>query len=162
MRFHLRLFYKILLDAFYKHSGAMPLITDLKLFAILSYLFFIRLEELTWPEYENFVLSQVALRMTPFFEFLRNRNNLEVLVDQWLDFYDMRFIEGQVLAQVDQYQHQILEFVGRLQRKSEGNTSGRTEKKEATVPQPFQLTQSKPFTREEFVLKKIEVTCVTQ
>lgn len=147
---------KILLDAYYKQSGAMPLITDMKLYSILSYLFFIRLEELTWPEFENFVMSQSALRMKPFFEFLGNRKNLEALKDQWLEFYDLRFIDGQVLAQVDHYQEMFPEFVSRLQRKSEGSTSRRSEKKETTVPQPFQLTPAKPKPQQEFVLKKIE------
>lgn len=81
------------MDDFYEKNLGRALLPDMPLYMVLAYLLFIRLEELTWPTFEKFVLSQNAFRMQVFFNYVFDVNELSNVKEAWGVLYDNNFIE---------------------------------------------------------------------
>jgi len=63
--------------------------SDSTLYSLFGYLAFFRLEELAIEDFRKLVLSQDAVKMNVFFQFLFNSDNLRQYVrEEWMALYD--------------------------------------------------------------------------
>eukprot|EP01018_Ginkgo_biloba_P022863 Gb_16022 [translate_table: standard] len=111
---------------------------DEALYTVFGYLALLRLEELTFQNFRQFVLSQSAQKLLPFVEFtFRPENLINHCHEEWIQNYDIKYVKN-LIQQVKQWSSEAQELRNRLEekvylKKDKGGTA-------ATVIQPFNLS----------------------
>ena len=85
---------KVLISSFYFNNSAKALREDASLYTLFGYLLFLRIDELGWPMFEKFVLSQEAVKMHVFLSYCYSFEMLNKWVkEEWCKVLDDDFVE---------------------------------------------------------------------
>eukprot|EP00218_Dolichomastix_sp_CCMP3274_P008635 CAMPEP_0170144934 /NCGR_PEP_ID=MMETSP0033_2-20121228/16248_1 /TAXON_ID=195969 /ORGANISM="Dolichomastix tenuilepis, Strain CCMP3274" /LENGTH=781 /DNA_ID=CAMNT_0010381465 /DNA_START=178 /DNA_END=2526 /DNA_ORIENTATION=- len=143
----------VAMSAFYFHNSGTVLRSDVHMYTVYAYLTLLRLEELSFGQYQRLVKSQDPQKMIVFLSFVFDeRVLLESCRDEWLKLYDIAFVD-ELIRQVLVFLPEVAQLRGSLEEQV--YLSKKKEEEEAaawqshgtvkhTVPKPFNLTESRP------------------
>ncbi len=143
---------------------------DSALYCIFAYISFFRLDELAIEDYRKLVLSQDAVKMNIFLQFLFNADNLRNNVrTAWMELYDFTYIDEKVIGGVEKNLPNVADILATVEKRatgkatstlsmtSQGGEEGKLSEtamsltmqneqapKKPTEPAPFNLTKPKP------------------
>lgn len=152
---------KIVINSFYFNNGSKASRNDATLYTIIAYLTFFRLDELTFPVYEQIIRSQGAVKMHPILSYMFSREMLDKwVVEEWGKILDMGYVNDVLLDRIERHLPQAQKLLARLAAEAFGDTPGATEsnnasdspqsaskkkpKRKVTVPKPFNLHKPTP------------------
>jgi hypothetical protein len=88
---------------------------------IFGYLTFFRLEELAIEDYRKLCLSQDAVKMNVFFQFLFNIENLrEHVREEWMTLYDFTYIDEKIIGGVEKNLPNVAEILKVIEKRATG------------------------------------------
>lgn len=156
---------KILINSFYFNNGSKAARSDSTLYTILAYLTFFRLDELTFPVYEQIILSHEAVKMHPIVQYMFSREMLDKwVVEEWGKILDMGYVDGVLLDRVGRHQENATKLLERLAAEAFGDLAAgaddsskspsasaaaaaatkKARRRKVTVPKPFNLHKPSP------------------
>ena len=148
---------KLFLSSFYYNNSGKTSRNDYMRYMVLGYLALFRLDELGFPRFRAFVLSDDPLKMMVLLEFLFNKETLNTLLkDELCKIFDRDFVEDDIIGRVLRHLDNAAELMDALAVKAYGMAAAKAAKEEAkkaafkgkppTKPVPFNLTRPKPRT----------------
>jgi hypothetical protein len=158
----------------FKRNSSSTNRNDSTLYLIFGYLTFFRLEELAIEDYRKLVLSQDAVKMNVFLQFVFNTDNLRQYVrEEWMALYDFTYIDEKIIGGVEKNLPNVADILKKVELRATGKavssismsdaaglggeqtrfgeTGGlsmsedeQPKVKKATEQKPFNLTKPKP------------------
>lgn len=105
----------------FKRNSASTNRNDATLYMIFGYLTFFRLEELAIEDYRKLVLSQDAVKMNVFLQFLFNTENLRQHVrEEWMTLYDFSYIDDKIIGTVEKNLPNVAEILKKVELRATG------------------------------------------
>ena len=96
---------------------------DATLYQIFGYLTFFRLEELAIEDYRKLVLSQDAVKMHVFLQFLFNADGLrEHVRSEWMSLYDYAYIDEKIIGTIEKNLPNVSEILKTVEKRATGKT----------------------------------------
>ena len=91
---------------------------------IFGYLTFFRLEELAVEDYRKLCLSQDAVKMHVFLQFLFNADNLREFVrEEWMTLYDFAYIDEKIIGGVEKNLPSVAEILKTVEKRATGKAT---------------------------------------
>ncbi len=91
------------------------------LYSIFAYVSFFRLEELAVEDYKKLILSQDAVKMNIFLQFLFNADNLrENVREAWMEHYDYVYIDDKIIGGVEKNLPNVAETLATIEKRATG------------------------------------------
>jgi hypothetical protein len=88
---------------------------------IFAYMSFFRLEELSIDDYKKLVMSQDAVKMHTFLQFVFNADGLRDHVRAaWMDLYDYQYIDDKIIGGVEKNLPNVSDILRSLEKKATG------------------------------------------
>lgn len=105
----------------FKRNSSSTNRNDSTLYLIFGYLTFFRLEELAIEDYRKLVLSQDAVKMNVFLQFVFNTDNLREFVrDEWMTLYDFTYIDEKIIGSVEKNLPNVAEILKKVELRATG------------------------------------------
>lgn len=146
-------FLKMFVTSFMYKCPATALRAEQTLYIVIAYLLFFRLEELTVPQFREFLACGYGTppALLALMQYALNVEELEKWVKvEWCKVYDVDYIEKDVIGKLQSFRDQLKSVVDEVEYKAtgtikaaDGTCLGTTEKKR-TEFKPFNLTQPRP------------------
>ena len=96
---------------------------DSALYSIFAYISFFRLDELAIEDYRKLVLSQDAVKMHIFLQFLFNADNLRQNVrEPWMELYDYVYIDEKIIGGVEKNLPNVADILATVEKRATGKT----------------------------------------
>eukprot|EP00750_Incisomonas_marina_P021669 INCI462.1.p1 GENE.INCI462.1~~INCI462.1.p1 ORF type:complete len:694 (+),score=177.81 INCI462.1:472-2553(+) len=120
---------------------------------------FFRLDELTFPVYQQIILSHEAVKMHPIVHYMFSREMLDKwVVEEWGKILDMGYVDGVLLDRVGRHTENATKLLELLAAEAFGDvatdadsskspsaaTTKKPRKRMVTVPKPFNLHKPSP------------------
>lgn len=97
---------------------------DNVLYQIFGYLTFFRLEELSQDDYRRLVLSQDAVKMNVFLQFLFNADALRDHVrEEWMSIYDYAYIDEKIIGMVEKNLPNVADVLRTVEKRATGKAT---------------------------------------
>ncbi|KXS09268.1 hypothetical protein M427DRAFT_491243 [Gonapodya prolifera JEL478] len=135
------------LETAYRASNRLLLKSDLPLYAVLSYLCLMRLDEITWPEMKRLFWAAAGpdpRNMACFVRVLFDNESLQqggVLYTRWAKLLDTAWVEDNVIAGLRRHLDSGIGLADEMKTRADmGMVIVKSEPKK-TEPQPFNITQ---------------------
>ena len=97
---------------------------DMVIYMIFAYLSFFRLEELAIEDYKKLIMSQDALKMHTFLQFVFDVDVLrENVRDAWMELYDYQYIDEKIIGGIEKSVPNVSDILRTLERKATGKVS---------------------------------------
>ena len=97
---------------------------DSILYQIFGYLTFFRLEELAIEDFRKLVLSQDAVKMNVFFQFLFNTENLRQFVrEEWMTIYDYAYIDDKIIGMIEKNLPNVSDILKTVEKRATGKVT---------------------------------------
>lgn len=97
---------------------------DSVLYQIFGYLTFFRLEELSLEDYRRLVLSQDAVKMNTFLQFLFNADALrEHVRAEWMNIYDYTYIDEKIIGMVEKNLPNVADILRTVEKRATGKAT---------------------------------------
>jgi hypothetical protein len=94
------------------------------LYQIFGYLTFFRLEELALDDYRRLVLSQDAVKMNVFLQFLFNAESLrENVREEWMGIYDYAYIDEKIIGMVEKNLPNVADILRTVEKRATGKAT---------------------------------------
>ena len=85
---------------------------------------FFRLEELALDDYRRLVLSQDAVKMNVFLQFLFNGEGLrEHVRDEWMSIYDFTYIDEKIIGLVEKNLPNVADILRTIEKRATGKST---------------------------------------
>jgi hypothetical protein len=157
---------KVLVSSFYFNNGAKAARSDATKYTVLGYLALFRLDELTFPVFEQMARSQGAVKAHPLLAYIFDRQMMEKwVVEEWGKVLDMGFVKNTLLDRLQRHTPAAKKLIASLAAEAFGDVGGaaasatdsgnnsatqsptqaqtttkpKQSKKPLTVPEPFNL-----------------------
>lgn len=150
---------KVFLSSFYfNHSGEAAR-SDQPLYTVLAYLAILRLEELTFAQFQRLALTHDGPKVRVFLAFLFSEASLTTwLKEGWLTLYEPHYVQTELIDPLLRFQPQAERLVAELDSRQAAGEARRAAEAEAvlaaaegrggagrhTVPEPFNLSRPAP------------------
>ena len=90
---------------------------------IFGYLSFFRLEELAIEDYRKLVLSQDAVKMHVFLQFVFNADDLRQHArEEWMALYDYTYIDEKIIGMIEKNLPNVTEILKTVEKRATGKT----------------------------------------
>lgn len=127
---------KAVLDAFIKNfyidNAVCVLRSDMIMYTILTYLALFRMEELGFPKFKEFAMTQDPTKVCNFVNYLFNSENLwGCLRAEWMKVRDLTYVEDELIAGVELYLPEINKFCTELDGQANVLAAAEAAKEEA-------------------------------
>ncbi|BFI30990.1 cilia- and flagella-associated protein 99 [Marchantia polymorpha subsp. ruderalis] len=133
---------RIFLDRMYEQISTLTFDDEMK-YTVLAYLAFLRLHELSWPQYRRLVMSQPPGRMLPFMRFIFNERELiDHVQASWCAVYDIEFVRD-ILESIRFFSSEAQEVCEALEERVYAPDPLGRYVQPPTVPKPFKMSVSK-------------------
>lgn len=134
----------VTVENFYLDEGKKMLRKDSILYRIFSYLILFRLDDLGFPNFEQFVAKHDTFKMYLFLSYLFDLPKLQSwLKSKWCNIYDAKFVEESILPNLLNNMDSASKLISNLKDKLENKPQPKKQPS-FTQPQPFNLTKVKP------------------
>ena len=88
---------------------------------VFGYISFFRLEELAVEDYKKLILSQDAIKMHSFLQFVFNAELLrEHCRDAWSKIYDLTYIDTKIIGGVEKNLPNVSDILRKVEQKATG------------------------------------------
>jgi hypothetical protein len=85
---------------------------------------FFRLEELAIEDYRKLILSQDALKMHTFLQFVFNADEIrEHVRELWMELYDYSYIDDKIIGGIEKNLPNVGEILRNVERKATGKVT---------------------------------------
>lgn len=136
---------RVVVDGFYNRDGKFILRAEQNLYKVLTYMVFVRLEELGVSQLETFVRSQNLDKMYKFLNFfLDERNLITWIKDEINKCYDEKFIADTIYSPLLERLPDLKRMIVGLKRSIDGAKVAKKGVVPPVVTKPFNLTPLKP------------------
>lgn len=116
----MKVFNKVLFSRFSSSTNR----NDSVLYQIFGYLTFFRLEELSAEDYRRLVLSQDAVKMNVFLQFLFNADALrEHVRSEWMAIYDYAYIDEKVIGLIEKNLPNVADVLRTVEKRATGKAT---------------------------------------
>jgi hypothetical protein len=117
-------FLKVFNTILFKRHSASTNRNDNVLYQIFGYLTFFRLEELALEDYKRLVLSQDAVKMNVFLQFLFNAEGLrEHVREEWMGIYDYAYIDEKIIGMVEKNLPNVADILRTVEKRATGKAT---------------------------------------
>jgi len=147
-------FLKMFVTSFMYKCPATALRAEQTLYIVIAYLLFFRLEELTVPQFREFLACGYGTppALLALMQYALNVEELEKWVKvEWCKVYDVDYIEQDVIGKLQSFRDQLKSVVDEVEYKAtgtikaaDGTSLGLVTEKKRTEFKPFNLTQPRP------------------
>eukprot|EP00434_Breviolum_minutum_P013022 symbB.v1.2.011473.t1/scaffold770.1/size163962/9 len=147
-------FLKMFVTSFMYKCPATALRAEQTLYIVIAYLLFFRLEELTVPQFREFLACGYGTppALLALMQYALNVEELEKWVKvEWCKVYDVDYIEQDVIGKLQSFRDQLKSVVDEVEYKAtgtikaaDGTSLGLATEKKRTEFKPFNLTQPRP------------------
>eukprot|EP00434_Breviolum_minutum_P013023 symbB.v1.2.011473.t2/scaffold770.1/size163962/9 len=144
-------FLKMFVTSFMYKCPATALRAEQTLYIVIAYLLFFRLEELTVPQFREFLACGYGTppALLALMQYALNVEELEKWVKvEWCKVYDVDYIEQDVIGKLQSFRDQLKSVVDEVEYKAtgtikaaDGTSLGLATEKKRTEFKPFNLTQ---------------------
>ena len=94
---------------------------DVTMYQVFAYLSFFRLEELAIEDYRKLILSQDAVKMHSFLQFLFNADGLRDHVRElWMEIYSYEYIDDKIIGGVEKNLPNVSDILRLVEKKATG------------------------------------------
>mmetsp|Transcript_30378 Transcript_30378/g.68153 ORF Transcript_30378/g.68153 Transcript_30378/m.68153 type:complete len:764 (+) Transcript_30378:81-2372(+) len=147
-------FLKLFVTSFMYKCPATALRAEQNLYTVLAYLLFFRLEELTVPEFRQFLVCGYGAppAINALMQYALSVEELEKWVKvEWCKFYDVDYVEKDIIGKVQSFKDELQAVVDEVEYRATGTIKAadgtgilsKPEKK-LTEFKPFNITQPRP------------------
>ena len=117
-------FLAVFTKMFYKMNTVGVNRNDVTMYQVFAYLSFFRLEELAIEDYRKLILSQDAVKMHSFLQFLFNADSLrDNLREQWMEIYSYEYIDDKIIGGVEKSLPNVSDILRLVERKATGKVT---------------------------------------
>ena len=118
-------FLKVFIKKFYERNPVGTNRNDQVLYQVFSYMIFFRLEELAHEDLRKLIMSQDAIKMHTFLQFIFNTDELREngIRDGWMELYDFQYIDDKILGGLEKNLANLTTILAQVEKKATGKVT---------------------------------------